>query len=178
MLRSVPQILKWGIVVNRISKVRQTTCCWIKEILVEATRLVNVFLISWFFYFFLFCSISLLVKYDFILQYEAWVNAIRVSSFIENFLLINRFPAKFAQKALTKSAVLYQSFFSETSLKNSCEFPAKSAVFSANLSLKIPRNLIFFRDLPEALSYERVLKWITTGVPCMFFWFLWRQRNK
>ena len=40
MLRSVPQMLKkWRIVVNRISKVRQTTCNWIKRILDEATRI-------------------------------------------------------------------------------------------------------------------------------------------
>ena len=53
MLRSVPQTLKkWRIVVNRIPKVRQTTCNWIKKILGEATRVVNVFLISWFFYCF------------------------------------------------------------------------------------------------------------------------------
>ena len=74
ILRSVPQMLKkWRIVVNKISKVRQTTCNWIKKILDGATRIVNVFLISWFFYLFL-CSISLLVKYAFILWYEAWVN--------------------------------------------------------------------------------------------------------
>ena len=36
-----------------------------------ATRIVNVFLISGFFYLFLLCSISLLVKYAFILRYEA-----------------------------------------------------------------------------------------------------------
>ena len=31
-------------------------------------------LLSWFFYLFLLCSISLLVKYAFILRYKAWVN--------------------------------------------------------------------------------------------------------
>ena len=63
---------KLRIVVNRISKVRQTTCNWIKKILDDANRIiVNVFLISLFFYLFLLCSISVLVKYDFILQYEA-----------------------------------------------------------------------------------------------------------
>ena len=36
-----------------------------------ATRIVNVFLISGFFYLFLLCSISLLVKYAFILRYES-----------------------------------------------------------------------------------------------------------
>ena len=85
MLRSVPQMLKkWRIVVNRNSKVRQTTSSWIKKILDEATWMINVFLISWFFYLSLLCSISLLVKYDFILRYEAWISAIRASSFIEN----------------------------------------------------------------------------------------------
>ena len=56
-----------------LSKVGQTTCNWIKKILGEATRIVNVFLISWFFSLFLLCSISLLVKYDLILRWEAWV---------------------------------------------------------------------------------------------------------
>ena len=52
----------------------------------------------------------------------------------------------------------YQSFFSETGLENSREIPAKSAVFSATLPLKIPRNLtFFFRDLPEALFR---LQWV------------------
>ena len=50
----------------------------------------------------------------------------------------------FAREAPTKSAVLYQSFFSETGLENSREIPTKLAIFSANLSLKIPRNLTFF----------------------------------
>ena len=103
MLRSVPQTLKkWRIVVNRIPKVRQTTCNWIKEILGEATRIVNVFLISWFFSLFLLCSISLLVKYDFILQYEARVIAIRTSSFIENFPQISAEPIAFQQYFLGK----------------------------------------------------------------------------
>ena len=109
--------------------------------------MANVFLISWFFIC-LSCSISLLVKYDFILRYEAWVNVIRASSFIENLPQIsaktNRFPAKFAREAPTKSAILCQSFFSETGLENSRKIPVKSAIFSANLSLKIPRNLTFF----------------------------------
>ena len=135
MLRSVPQMLKkWRIVINSIPKVRQTTCNWIKKILDEAARIiVNVFLISWFFYLFLLCSISLLVKYDFILRYEAWVNAIRMFSFIENFPEISAKPIAFQWnllgEALTKSAVLYQSFLSETGLENSCEIPTKLTVF-------------------------------------------------
>ena len=51
------------------------------------TRTVNVFLMSWFFYLFLFiCSINLLVKYDFILRYEAWVNAIKRLVSLKTFL--------------------------------------------------------------------------------------------
>ena len=146
MLRSVPQMLKkWRIVENRISMVRQTTCNWIKKILDEATRIVLTY---WFFHLFLLCSISLLVKYDFILRYEAWVNAIRASSFTENFPQISAkliaFQRNLLRKLPRKSAVLYQSFFSETGLENSRVIPAKSAVFSTNLSLKIPRNLTFF----------------------------------
>ena len=93
---------RWRIVVNRISKVRQTTCSWIKKILDEATRIVNVFLISWFFYLFFLCSISLLVKYDFILRYEAWVNAIRASTFIENFPQISAKPIALQRNFLGK----------------------------------------------------------------------------
>ena len=118
-------VKKLRIAVNRILKVRQTTCNWIEKILNETTRIVNVFSISWFFYLFLLCSISLLVKYNFILRYEAWVNAIRASSFIETLpqisaksitfqwylpgklswnrpFFINRFSAKLASKIPTK----------------------------------------------------------------------------
>ena len=103
MLTSVPQMLKkWRIVVNRILKVRQTTCNWIKKILDEATRIVNVFLISWFFCLFLLCSISLLVKYDFMLRYEAWVNAITASSFFENFPQISAKPIAFQRNLFGK----------------------------------------------------------------------------
>ena len=73
--------------------------------------------------------------YDFILRYEAWVNAIRACCFIENVpnqRKTNHFPAKFGREAPTKSAILYLSFFSETGLKNSREIPAKSAIFSVN----------------------------------------------
>ena len=134
MLRSVPQMLKkWRIVVNRILKVRQTTCNWIKKILDEATRIVNVFLISWLFCLFLLCSISLLVKYDFILPYGAWVNAIRASSLVENFL-------KSAQN---------QSLSSEICSGSSHEIGRSlPIVFSAKLASKIwakfPRNRLFF----------------------------------
>ena len=139
-------VKKRKIGVNRISKVRQTTCNWKKKILNEATIIiVNVFLISWFFYLFWSCS-------------EALVNTIRASSFIENFPQISTKPIAFQRNLLGKlpwkSAVLYQSFFSETGLENSCENPAKSAIFSANLFLKIPRNLTFF-----SATYQKPWLW-------------------
>ena len=62
---------------------------------------------------------------------------------------------KFAQEAPTKSAVLYQSFFSETGLKNSREIPAKSAVFFRKFAPEYPAKFDFFsRDLPEALTSD------------------------
>ena len=148
---------KWRIVVNRISKVRQTTCNWIEKILDEATKKVNVFLISWFFYLFLLCSISLLVKYDFILRYEAWVNAIKRLVSLKTFL---------------KSAQT-QSLSSEICLGRSHEIGRSlPIVFQRNWPRKFPRNSreigrffrefvsenpakfdFFSRDLPEALNW-------------------------
>ena len=130
MLRSVPQVLKkWRIVVNRISKLRQTTCSWTKKILDEATWMANVYLISWFFYLFSSCSISLLVKYDFILRYEAWVNAIRASSFIENVPQISAKPMAF------------QRNFSGSSHEIGHSLPN---IFLRNWPGKFPRNRPFF----------------------------------
>ena len=126
MLRSEPQMLKkWRIVVNKISKVRQTTCNWIKKILDKATRIVNVLLISGFFYLFLLCSISLLVKYAFILRYEAWVNAIRASSFIENFPQISAKPIAFQQNLLGKLLRNRPFFTNRFSTKLASKIPAK-----------------------------------------------------
>ena len=55
----------------------------------------------------------------------------------------DRFLANFALKITTKSAVFYRLLFCEVCPENSREIPAKSADFSANLSLKTPRNLTF-----------------------------------
>ena len=131
----------------------QTTCNWIKKILNEAIWMVNVFLTSWLFYLFLLCSISLLVKYDFILQYEAWVNAIRVSSFIENVPQISAKPIAFQQifawEAPTKLAVLYQLlFFSETDLENSLKI---GHFFPQICPWKSREIWLFFCNLQEAL---------------------------
>ena len=141
MLRSVPPMLKKN---EESSKVRQTACNWIKKILDEATRIVNEFLISWFISLFLLCSKSLLAKYDFILRYGAWVNAVRTSSFIENFPQISAKPIAFQRNLLWKLSRNRPFFTNRFSAKLASKIPAKSAVFSVNLSLKILRNLTFF----------------------------------
>ena len=134
---------------------RQTTCNWIKmiHVLDEATWMVNVILISWFFYLFL-CSISLhvLVKYDFILRYEAWVNAIRASSFIENVPQISTKLIAF-QRHLLGKLPQNRPFFT-----NRSKILAKSAVFPVNLSLKIQRNLTFF-----SVTYQKPCKPLEQG---------------
>ena len=100
---------KWRIVVNRISKVRQTTCNWIK-ILDKATRIVNVL-------------------HDFMLRYEAWVNAIRASSFTENFPQIRAKSIAFQQNLLRKLSQNRPFFTNRFSAKLASKLPAKSAVF-------------------------------------------------
>ena len=126
-------VKKLRIAVNRILKVRQTTCNWIEKILNGTTRIVNVFSISWFFYLFLLCSISLLVKYDFILRYEAWVNAIRASSFIENFPQINAKPIALQRNLLGKLSKNRPFFINRFSAKLASKIPTK-----------FPRNRPFF----------------------------------
>ena len=114
---------------------RKTTCNWIKKILDEATRIVNVFLIPWFLYFFYY----VLVKYDFILRYEAWVNAIRASNFIESFPQISAKSVAFPRNLLGKL---------------SRNRPFFTVLFSAKPASKIPAKFhFFFRDLPEALCW-------------------------
>ena len=54
------------------------------------------------FYLFLLRPISLLIKYVFILRYEAWVNTLRASSFIENFPQISAKPIAFQRNLLRK----------------------------------------------------------------------------
>ena len=88
-------------------------------------RIVNVFLISWFFYLFLLCSGSLLVKNDFILRYEAWVNALRTSSCIENFPQISVKPIAFQRNLLGKLSRNRPFFINCFSAKLASKIPAK-----------------------------------------------------
>ena len=107
-----------------------------------------MFLISWFFYLFLLCSISLLVKYDFILRYEAWVNAIRTSSCIEKFPQISAKPIAFQRNLLGKLPWNRPFFTNRFSAKQASKIPAKS-----------PRNWP---------SFPRICRW-KSGEIWLFF---------
>ena len=94
---------------------------------------------------------------------------------LKTFLKTNRFPAKFAREALTKSAVLYQSFSSETGLQNSREIgrffrefvpenPAKFDFFSATYQkpcpyhaacMNVSRNA-FFSSRPDKNNFFNI----------------------
>ena len=82
--------------------------------------------------------------YVFILRYEAQVNAIRASSFIENVPQISAKPIAFQRNLFGKLPQNWPFFTNRFLVKLASKIPAKSAVFAANLSLKIPRNLTFF----------------------------------
>ena len=154
MLRSVPQMLKkWRIVVNRISKVRQTACNWIKKILDEATRIViSVFNIL----ILLFMFNELTCKVLFHIAVWSLSNAIKASSFIENFPQISAKPIGFERNLLGKLSRNRPFFTNRFSAKLASKIPAKSAIFSVNLSLKIPRNLTVF-----SATYQK--PWINHG---------------
>ena len=93
---------------------------------------------------FLLCSISLPLKYDFILRYEAWVNAIRMSSFIENFPRISAKPIAFQRNLLGKLSRNRPFFINRFSATLTSKIPWNQPFFPTNLSLKIPRILTFF----------------------------------
>ena len=105
-----------------------------KKILDEATTIiVNVFLISWFFYLFSLCSVSLLVKYAFIII-AVWSlsKSIRAFSFIENFPQISAKPIAF-QRNLHGKLPWNRPFFTN-------RFSAKLA---SKIPAKFPRNRKF-----------------------------------
>ena len=113
--------------------------------------------IIWFFYLFLLCSISLLVKYDFILRYEAWVNAIRASSFIENFPQISAKPIAYLQWNLLGKLSRNRPFFTDCfsvklASKFSAKFPRSRQFFPRICPWKWREIWLIFCDLPEALS--------------------------
>ena len=148
-------------ITNKPLRVRTTkklwlpTCNWIKKILDEATRIANVFLISCLFYLLLLCSISLLVKYDFILRYEAWVIAISASSFIENFPQISAEPIAFQRNLLRKLSrnrpFCTNCFSAKLAWKILAKFPRNRPFFPRICPWKSREIWLFPRDLPEAL---------------------------
>ena len=77
----------------------------------------------------------------------------------------DQYLTKFSLKYNYKIGLFYRLIFGEVCLKHSCEGAAKSADFSANLPLKIPRNITFFRYLSEAqhsmarsIRFENIMK--------------------
>ena len=96
---------------------------------------------------------------------------------MKTFLKSAQKPAKFAREAHTKSAILYQSFFSETGLENSREIGHFFREFVPENPAKFD---FFFRDLPEALSrveMKRRERIKVEGTKTIFF--VWRKtKNK
>ena len=82
----------------------------------------------------------------------------------------NVFPAKFAREAPTKSAVLYQSFFSETGLQNSREIGR----FFREFVLVNPAKIDFFFPWPTRRTQE--LRISNTKLPFVD-WFLLVHEN-
>ena len=140
MLRSVPQMLKkWRIVVNRISKVRQTACNWIKKILDEATRIViSVFNIL----ILLFMFNELTCKVRFHIAVWSLSNAIKASSFIENIPQISAKPIAFQRNLLEKL---------------SRNRPLFTNRFQQNWPRKFPRNRPF---LPRICPWKSREIWL------------------
>ena len=159
MLRSVPQMLrKWRIVVNRISKVRQTACNWIKKILDEATRIVNVFLISWFFYCFMMFN-ELTCKVRFHIAVWSLSNAIKASSFIENIPQISAKPIAFQRNLLERLSRNRPIFTNRFQRNWPRKFPRNSREIGRFFREFAPENPakfdFFLRNLPEALHTQR-----------------------
>ena len=106
-------------------------------------------------FFFSLCSISLLPKYNFILRYEAWENAIRASSFIKNVPQISAKPIAFQQNLLRKlprnRLFLTNRFSAKLALKIPAKFPQNWRFFSRICPWKFREIWHFFRNLPEAL---------------------------
>ena len=127
-----------------------------KKILDEATRIVNVFLISWLFYLFSLCSISLLYKERFHIAVWSLSKSIRASSFIENFPQISAKPIAFQRNLHGKLPWNRPFFTNHFSAKLASKIPAKfprNWPFFPRICPWNPAKFDFFsRDLPEALT--------------------------
>ena len=94
----------------------------------------------------------------------------------------DRYVTKCSLKNNHKIGLFYWLIIGEVCPKHSRESAAKSAYVSANLPLKIPRNLPFFHYLSEAqhsvaqsIRFENILKevnWLG-GKLALFLWLIW-----
>ena len=108
---------------------------------------------------FLLCSISLLVNYDFILRYEAWVNALRTSSCIENFPQISAKPIAFQRNLLGKLPRNRPFFTNRFSAKLASKIPAKLAVFFCEFAPENPAKFDFFPTTYQKPCDKSKLEW-------------------
>ena len=99
-------------------------------------------------------------RYNFILQYKAWVNAIRASSFIENFPQISAKPIAFQRNLLGKlsqNPLFFTNLFSaKLASKITMKFPRNRPFFPRMCPWKSREVWLFSRDLPEALHTKRI----------------------
>ena len=100
-----------------------------------------------------------LVKYDFILRYEAWV---RASSFSENFPQISAKPIAFQRNLLGKLSrnppFFTNSFSVKLASKIPAKFPRNRPFFPWICPWKSHEIWLFFRDLPEALYKSHLME--------------------
>ena len=95
----------------------------------------------------------------------------------------DRYLTKFSLKNNHKIGLFYLLIFGEVCPKHSRKNAAKSADVSANLPLKIPRNLPFSHYLSEAqhsmarsIRFENNLSWSQYkfgGKLALFMWLIW-----
>ena len=147
---------------------RQTTCNWIKKILgnLNGKCIFNILILL--FVYIMFNKLTCKVRY------EAWVNAIRLVS-LKTFLKSTQNQSLSSEICSGSSHEICHSLpiiFQRNWPWKSREFPAKSGVFSANSTLKIPWNLTFFSRPTRSSEKSAVLLSVTSRlsfrgqVPC------------
>ena len=98
---------------------------------------------------FLSCSVKLLVKYDFILGYEALVNAIRASSSVESVPQISAKPIVFQRNLLGKLPRNRPFFTNHFSAKLASKFPRNSREIGHFFREFVPENPAKFDFFPR-----------------------------
>ena len=148
----VPQMLKkWRIIVNRISKVRQTTCNWIKKIFDEATRtIVNVFfyILILLFVLIMFNKLTCKVRFDIAIWslskcYKSVLESVKNQS------LSSEICSGSSHKIGRSLPIVFQQNWLQKFLQNSREIGRFFSEFVPENPTKFD---FFLRDLSEALS--------------------------